>query len=57
MDEYEVRKLTDGIKKGQSGLNVLPAVPFLYVIKITYYSSCLIPVPSLREPLMKDQTD
>ena len=50
-------KLTDGIKKGQSGLNVLPAVPFLYVIKITYYSSCLIPVPSLREPLMKDQTD
>lgn len=32
MDEYEVRKLTDGIKMGQSGLNVLPAVPFLCYI-------------------------
>ena len=35
MDEYEVRKLTDGIKKGQSGLNVLLVrrrCPFFNVI-------------------------
>ena len=34
MDEYEVRKLTDGIKKGQSGLNDLPAVPFFMLYKL-----------------------
>ena len=32
MDEYEVRKLTDGIKKGQSGLNDLPR-PFQVLCK------------------------